>query len=377
VKGSEHNFRQDTASGLEALLTLNMVEGLGVTLLSRLLERFGSPEAVLAASRNALEEVEGVGSEVSRNISKATKKNDASAEMKAAEALGVKIISAASEDYPQPLRRIFDPPLVLYVKGELKEEDALAMAIVGSRRASYYGKNQAERLAGSLAKMGFTIVSGMAWGIDSAAHKGALGAGGRTIAVLGSGLANPYPKGNEKLLAEIIENGAAISEFPLTFPPRAENFPRRNRLISGLCLGVVVVEAAERSGSLITARWAMEQGREVFAVPGPIDSATSRGTHRLIKDGAKLVERVEDVIEELGPLAEVLTPVPDEQKRQTGRLKPEEEKILQALSPNEPRSIEEIIAETGFSAQGVSSVLMVLELKKLVKQLTGKRFVRA
>ncbi|KPJ63108.1 MAG: hypothetical protein AMS15_01725 [Planctomycetes bacterium DG_23] len=354
-----------------------MVEGLGVTLLSRLLERFGSPEAVLAASRNALEEVEGVGSEVSRNISKATKKNDASAEMKAAEALGVKIISAASEDYPQPLRRIFDPPLVLYVKGELKEEDALAMAIVGSRRASYYGKNQAERLAGSLAKMGFTIVSGMAWGIDSAAHKGALGAGGRTIAVLGSGLANPYPKGNEKLLAEIIENGAAISEFPLTFPPRAENFPRRNRLISGLCLGVVVVEAAERSGSLITARWAMEQGREVFAVPGPIDSATSRGTHRLIKDGAKLVERVEDVIEELGPLAEVLTPVPDEQKRQTGRLKPEEEKILQALSPNEPRSIEEIIAETGFSAQGVSSVLMVLELKKLVKQLTGKRFVRA
>jgi len=299
VKGSEHNFRQDTASGLEALLTLNMVEGLGVTLLSRLLERFGSPEAVLAASRNALEEVEGVGSEVSRNISKATKKNDASAEMKAAEALGVKIISAASEDYPQPLRRIFDPPLVLYVKGELKEEDALAMAIVGSRRASYYGKNQAERLAGSLAKMGFTIVSGMAWGIDSAAHKGALGAGGRTIAVLGSGLANPYPKGNEKLLAEIIENGAAISEFPLTFPPRAENFPRRNRLISGLCLGVVVVEAAERSGSLITARWAMEQGREVFAVPGPIDSATSRGTHRLIKDGAKLVERVEDVIEEV------------------------------------------------------------------------------
>ncbi len=183
--------------------------------------------------------------------------------------------------------------------------------------------------------MGFTIVSGMAWGIDSAAHRGALAAGGRTIAVLGSGLANPYPKGNEKLLAEIVENGAAITEFPLNFPPRPENFPRRNRLISGLCLGVVVVEAAERSGSLITARWAMEQGREVFAVPGPIDSTTSRGTHRLIKDGAKLVERVEDVIEELGPLAEVLTPVPKEEKPGARGLKPEEEKILEVLSPSQ------------------------------------------
>jgi DNA processing protein len=366
-----------TANGLEDLLTLNMVEGLGVTLLSRLLERFGSPEAVLAASRNELEKVEGVGPALSRNISQARKKIDAKAEMKLAEKLGVKIISAASEDYPKSLRRIFDPPLVLYVKGALKEEDALAMAIVGSRRASYYGKNQAERLAGSLAKMGFTIVSGMAWGIDSAAHRGALSAGGRTIAVLGSGLSKPYPKGNENLLAEIAKSGAAVSEFPLNFPPRAENFPRRNRLISGLCLGVVVVEAAERSGSLITARWAMEQGREVFAVPGPIDSVTSRGTHRLIKDGAKLVERVEDVIEELGPLAEVLAPLAEEEKRQTGSLKPEEAKILEALSPSEPKSIEEIIGKTGLSAQAASSVLMVLELKKLVRQLTGKRFVRA
>ena len=354
-----------------------MVEGLGVTLLSRLLERFDSPEAILAASRRELEEVEGVGSALSRNISKARRETDSRAEMESAKKLGVKIISAASEDYPKPLRRIFDPPLLLYVKGELKEEDSLAMAIVGSRRASYYGKNQAERLAGSLAKMGFTIVSGMAWGIDSAAHRGALGAGGRTIAVLGSGLANPYPKGNEKLLAEIVENGAAISEFPLTFPPKAENFPRRNRLISGLCLGVVVVEAAERSGSLITARWAMEQGREVFAVPGPIDSATSRGTHRLIKDGAKLVERVGDVIEELGPLAEVLTPVPEGEKPRAGGLKPEEEKILKVLSLSEPKSIEDIIAETGLTAQAASSVLMVLELRKLVKQLAGKRFVKA
>jgi len=377
VKGSGDKSVQGTAAGLEDLLTLNMVEGLGVTLLSRLLERFGSPEAILAASRRELEEVEGVGSALSRNISKARKQIDARAQMKSAEKFAVKIITAASDDYPKPLRRIFDPPLVLYVKGEYKEEDALAMAIVGSRRASYYGKNQAERLAGSLAKMGFTIVSGMAWGIDSAAHRGALAAGGRTIAVLGSGLANPYPKGNEKLLAEIVENGAAISEFPLNFPPRPENFPRRNRLISGLCLGVVVVEAAERSGSLITARWAMEQGREVFAVPGPIDSTTSRGTHRLIKDGAKLVERVEDVIEELGPLAEVLTPVPQEEKPGARGLKPEEEKILEVLSPSEPKSIEDIIAETGLTAQAASSVLMVLELRKLVKQLAGKRFVKA
>lgn len=377
MKGSGDKSVQGTAAGLEDLLTLNMVEGLGVTLLSRLLERFGSPEAILAASRRELEEVEGVGSALSRNICKARKQIDARAQMKSAEKFAVKIITAASDDYPKPLRRIFDPPLVLYVKGEYKEEDALAMAIVGSRRASYYGKNQAERLAGSLAKMGFTIVSGMAWGIDSAAHRGALAAGGRTIAVLGSGLANPYPKGNEKLLAEIVENGAAITEFPLNFPPRPENFPRRNRLISGLCLGVVVVEAAERSGSLITARWAMEQGREVFAVPGPIDSTTSRGTHRLIKDGAKLVERVEDVIEELGPLAEVLTPVPKEKKPGPSGLKPEEEKILEVLSPSEPKSIEDIIAETGLTAQAASSVLMVLELRKLVKQLAGKRFVKA
>jgi len=214
----------------------------------------------------------------------------------------VKTLGIADKDYPTNLRYIYDPPATVYLKGNIVPEDNIAIAIVGSRRATHYGLKNAKSLAFELAVRGITIVSGLARGVDSAAHRGALEAKGRTIAVLGSGLNVIYPKENERLAEEIAQNGAVISEFPLDAGPQRYHFPRRNRVISGLSLGVVVVEAAQKSGALITANCALEQGREVFALPGKIDSFTSRGTHDLIKQGAKLVESIEDIIEELEPL---------------------------------------------------------------------------
>ncbi len=211
-------------------------------------------------------------------------------------------LSFSDKGYPTNLKYIYDPPPTLYVKGNILPEDNIAIAIIGSRRATYYGLKNAENLSFELAAGGITIISGLARGVDSAAHRGALKAGGRTIAVLGSGLNIIYPPENEKLAREILQCGAVISEFPQGTAPLRQNFPRRNRIISGLSLGVVVVEAAKRSGALITANLALEQGREVFALPGKIDSFTSRGTHDLIKQGAKLVESAEDIIEELEPL---------------------------------------------------------------------------
>lgn len=211
-------------------------------------------------------------------------------------------LSLLDKDYPANLKYIYDPPSILYIKGNILPEDTIAVAVVGSRRATYYGLKNAENLGFQLAAGGITIISGLARGVDSAAHRGALKARGRTIAVLGSGLNKIYPRENEELVEEIAQNGAVISEFALDTPPLRQNFPRRNRIISGLSLGVVVVEAAKRSGALITANFALEQGREVFALPGKIDSFTSKGTHDLIKQGAKLVESIEDIIEELEPL---------------------------------------------------------------------------
>jgi DNA processing protein len=317
---------------------------------------------------------------------------DVDGELRLAEEHGVRLLARNDKDYPHNLKFIYDPPPVLYVKGELRPQDVLSMAIVGSRLCTYYGQTQAERFAGVLGHAGFTIVSGLARGIDTSAHSGALKAGARTIAVMGCGLARIYPRENVELAERISKEGAIVSELPMLTPPDRNNFPPRNRLISGLSLGVVVIEAGQRSGSLITAHWALEQGKEVFALPGQIDSPSSRGTHKLIKEGAKLVEDVSDILEELGPLGEGLavkestpeglgdtdSPQPSVSSLQSSgnrNLNPNEEKILSLLSSH-PKTIDEITEASGLPTHVVSSNLTMLELKRLVKQLAGKRFVK-
>ena len=268
----------------------------------------------------------------------------------------------------------------MFVRGEFVPSDGVAVAIVGTRHATQYGIAQADRLAAGLARCGYTIVSGLARGIDAAAHRGALKAGGRTLAILGSGVLNVYPPEHESLANEVIARGALISENPPRSPPLSGAFPQRNRIITGLSLGVIVVEASERSGALISARHAMEQGRDVFAVPGRVDSRTSRGCHRLIRDGAKLVETIDDVLEELGPLA---TPTPiasDETSppiRHPGELQLNEpEKAVLAAIDDEPVTIDNVISTSGLPVQNVLSTLSVLEMRRLVRRLGGNRVMR-
>lgn len=282
---------------LEALIGLNLILDIGTFRLKKLLEFFGQPQNIFGVPQERLTRVCGIGPKIAQKI-RSIKKEDIDKEISLAKNLGLKIVTLDDPDYPENLKNIADPPIILYLKGELEKEDNFSLAIVGSRRASFYGLSLAEKFAFQLSENGFTIISGLARGIDSRAHQGALKYKGRTLAVIGSGLNNLYPSENQALAEKIAQNGAVISEFPLQTPPFKQNFPRRNRLISGLSLGVLVVEAARNSGALITADFALEQGREVFALPGKIDSDTSFGTNALIKDGAKLVSAVEDILEE-------------------------------------------------------------------------------
>jgi len=308
---------------------------------------------------------------------------------------GVATLDLADEHYPAWLRAIPDPPPVLYCDGSLEPGDRQAVAIVGSRQATPYGFRVTDALARELSRLGFTIVSGFARGIDAAAHRAALASGGRTVAVLGCGLDVDYPSGHASLRTEIAESGAVLTEFAPGTAPFATNFPRRNRIISGLALGVVVVEAAEDSGSLITARLALEQGREVFAVPGPIDAPTSRGPHGLLKQGAKLVETVDDIVEELLPQLETMrTPLidplhlksngcPDFVATGAGRrrpfapkppdLSPEEQVVLRVIG-REPRHLDDLTEQSRLSAAEVARILLGLELKALVHQLPGQQY---
>ncbi len=274
-----------------------MIPGFGMKRYEQILQSFGGAELVFETGRSELEK-KGLSRFLIEGIVKLQSVNPQD-ELEKSQKAEVKIVTYLDENYPLVLRQIFSPPLVLYIKGEYIAEDQLALAIVGSRRPSIYGRMTAEKLSGELVRRNITVISGLARGIDSCAHRGALKGKGRTIAVLGSGLGRLYPPENEKLAREICENGLIVSEFPYDCSPFPANFPRRNRLISGFSLGIVVVEAAARSGALITANFGLEQGREVFAVPGKIDSPTSAGTHRLIKDGAKMVVNVEDILEEL------------------------------------------------------------------------------
>jgi DNA processing protein len=358
-------------------LRLSLISGVGPLTRRALLERFGSPEAVFHAAPDELRSVPGVGPKLMRKIIDAPDEIDPQSEITLCRENDVAIVTEADAAYPRPLRDIHDPPGVLFVRGELLPQDALAVAIVGTRHATTYGLHQAETLAGSLARAGLTIVSGLARGIDAAAHRGAMAAGGRTLAVLGSGVLNIYPPEHVSLAEQITAQGAILSESPPRFEPMSGTFPQRNRLISGLSLGVIIIEAAERSGALITARLAMEQGREVFALPGRVDSRTSRGCHRLIRDGAKLVETADDVLEELGPLVEAV-PREDGQvvHHPAELLLNELEQAVLAAIDGEATSIDGIVAATGMEVPRVLATISVLEMRRLIRRLSGATVVR-
>lgn len=372
---------------LEALVGLNLVAEIGTIRLNRLLEVFGTPENILKAPYEKLISVFGIGEKIAHNIT-SLKAGDIEQELGLARKHNLKIITRDDSDYPENLKNIYDPPIVLYVKGNLNAQDKLSIAIVGSRRASFYGLTAAEKFAYELAGLGVNIVSGLAYGIDTQAHKGALRANGRTTAVLGSGLVNIYPSQNKKLAEQISESGAVISEFPLGTKPLKQNFPRRNRVISGMSLGVLVVEAARNSGALITADFALEQGREVFALPGKIDSSTSFGTHGLIKQGAKLVSHIDDILEELNiNRPEEIPPVDNSGKGKIDRrdlpdffLTPElttQESLLYNTLSQEPLNLDDIVDRLGLDVAQTLSALFSLEMKRLIHQLPGKQFTRS
>jgi DNA processing protein len=370
-------------------IALNMTPGIGPRAAARLLERFGSAEAVFNATRGELESLR-LRPEAIESIRARDLFEKAEAEIERVRALGAEVLLLDDGVYPQLLREIFDPPITLYLKGAWEEcLEQPCVAIVGSRRCSTYGQNAASMLARDLAKRGVTIISGLARGIDAAAHRGALEAGGRTVAVVGTGLDQVYPREHRKLVEEILAAGGALcSEFPLETPPAPQNFPYRNRVISGLSLGVLIVEAAENSGSLITARMAMEQNREVWAVPGNITSRNSFGTNYLIKGaGAKLVQQWQDVASELPPdiAARLLPPVNGKTKEegvvQQLSLVPEdltasEHAILQLLSADEPIQIDQLAESSKLSIPELTNALLGLEMRELIRQLPGKCFVR-
>jgi DNA processing protein len=373
---------------IEKWLKLAGAQGVGPVIFGKLLSYFGPPERALGASVSELAKVEGIGLHTAEKIAMSRDKTDTAGEIELAEKLGVTIIHLQDQRYPSLLKQIYDPPPVLYIKGTITEQDNLSVAIVGSRRCSLYGSEQSSRFAHILAGAGFTICSGMARGIDTAAHQGALAAGGRTFAIQGCGLANIFPPENKKLFEQIAESGACISELPLRYEPLAENFPSRNRIIAGLSLGTIVIEAGSNSGALITAKAALEYNREVMAVPGKIDSPLSRGANRLIKEGAKLIDGIEDIMEALGSVgsrlkehvngvaasvaAKVDMPLFD-----IGRLNlNDSEKTVYGYLHSDPVHVEQVITELELPAGSVNAAIVSLRLKGLIKQLPGNLFVR-
>ena len=410
-----------SSPALIAALRLSRARNIGPVTFRKLIRVFGSAEAALAAPRERLMEVPDVSPRMADGVADARNDPWAIEEIERARARGINIVTLDDSQYPRTLLSTYDPPPVIYLDGTLLPEDALSVAIVGSRHCSHYGREQAERLAAGLAHAGFTVVSGLARGIDTAAHNGALSAErGRTIAVMGNGIGTVYPPENKALYERIVggggARGAALSELPLDTPPSAQHFPGRNRIIAGMTLGTVVVEGTETSGSLITARYAVDMNREVFAVPGSVLSPNSRGPHRLIKKGAKLVEDVEDILDELRDIAEPMvrirpadarirtaskstirspekietpaaTPLLDAHEKQDTRpsgtdlralnLNPRERKLFDLLDLNAARSIDDLIVQSGLQAHEVLATLLVLEVKRLCRQLPGKRFLKA
>ena len=359
-----------------AWLGLKLIPELGNRSLLRLLRHFRTPSAILRAGAGDLAAVPGLTEKARLALIKKTMIRSPEAEWMTLEREGINLLCLNDPQYPANLAAIPDPPAVLFVRGTLAARDLVSVAVVGSRAASPMGMIFTEQLCGDLAKAGVTIVSGLAVGIDSAAHRGALKVHGRTLAVLGCGLDVDYPRGNAKLRREMSESGAILTEFPLGTPPAPGHFPMRNRIISGLALGVVVVEAAQRSGSLITARLALEQGREVFAVPGMARNYRSVGPHRLLKQGAKLVESAEDILEEVRPLIRPswAPKAEAENTADSQAATPEEAALLQTLDLH-PRHVDDICRSLQWPVSQVMSMLLALELKGAVRQLPGKYFV--
>ena len=378
---------------LKYWIALRAVEEVGCVGFRTLLQAFSTPREVFSATAQTLRVIPGIGPMTADHIRSFSDWGMAEREIERARELEVAIVTCEDPTYPGNLLNIYDYPPLLYVKGSLNPEE-ICVAVVGSRLASVYGRYTTEKISRELALQGITIVSGLARGIDAAAHRGALAGKGRTIAVLGCGLDIIYPPENEGLAGAVSAHGALVTEYPFGTPPNAPNFPSRNRIISGISLGVVVVEAGEKSGSLITARFAAEQGRSVFAVPGEIGAAGSRGTHRLIKQGAMLIENVEDILEEILPQAAMppsasnrLSPAsqPDGAKPAPGGkdvlpvinfagIGDTEQKLL-TLIPSRPVDIDTLITSSGLTAQEVLNALLILELRGLIRQMPGKQFL--
>ena len=358
----------------EAYITLNMIEGLGPVSVRRLIDALGSPLAILEADREALMTARGVGEKLAVKILSQRDSIDARKELERATEMGVQLFTPVDEAYPEALKAIHDPPLALYVKGTLLPEDAQSMAIVGSRSTSQYGLSAADRLAYQLVQTGFTVVSGLARGTDTAAHRGALKGKGRTIAVLGGAIDCLYPPENEKLAQQITQHGAVVSEYPLGRQADRMTFPYRNRIITGLSMGVVVVESALKGGSMHSAEAAMEQGRTVFALPGRIDTPGARGPHMLIKNGAKLVERLEDILEEyefLLPAEARVAPEDEVAARPDVPLSEIEQKVVDVLW-REPMDADALARETSLKSHELSGLLLGLEMKRVVRVLPGR-----
>lgn len=360
---------------IEDIILLNSVEKFGFKKLERLLNAFGNTSGILKAKKSDLLTVAGIDGAMAEKIA-GLSKDELSREMRRMEKTGVRPVSIFDGDYPANLKTIYSPPILLYVKGEIKPEDADAIAIVGTRHPSYYGLSTCEKLAEELASKGVTIISGMARGIDTMAHRGAIKAG-RTIAVLGSGFNCMYPLENIKLAKEICEKGAVVSEFPMNTPPYRFNFPIRNRVICGLSLGVLVVEASERSGSLITANFALDENRELFAVPAQV-SARSAGSNNLIKQGAKLVEDVEDIIEEIENKLNykyLRRKEREESNKAAKSILTADEKRIKDFLSYEPLYIDELSKKSNMHLSKVNTLLLNLEIKQVIKELPGKNFI--
>lgn len=378
---SDESPELDRPQEQRALLALSLVSGVGPHRVRALLARFETPSAVFRASRSALLQVDDVGTQTAESILTFDDHEAVEQEMKRAKKLNATLVAPWDERFPSRLREIYDPPAFLWMRGNLRPSEAPMITIVGTRRCTDYGRAQAHHFASELVRRGFTVVSGLAYGIDAAAHKGALDAGGRTLAVLGSGVGRIYPQKHTGLARRIAKNGAVLSEYALDAEPDAPNFPERNRILSGLALGTLVVESYAEGGSLITARLAVEQNREVFAVPGPIRKDSSRGTNRLIQRGhAKLVLDVEDLLEELPQIA------PKEKEGEADEeaeasptpaadLSGEKKRVYEALTDT-PMHIDALCEETGLDPSTALVHLLELEFKGLVRQMAGKQFFR-
>ena len=356
-------------------LAIHLIPGLGNIAFKNLLERFESPEHVFQAGLSDLMTVDGVRQKVARKILSREYTADPEKVLKQVEKRKARIILYSDPDYPMALRQIHDPPMVLYIQGKEIPNNLSNIAIVGSRNPTPYGLKAAEKIGQGLARRGLNVVSGMARGIDSAAHWGCLGGRGFAVAVIGTGIDVVYPVSNQKLFHQITQKGAVISEFPLGTPPEPKNFPIRNRIISGLSMGVVVVEATKKSGSLITASLALDQGREVFAVPGSINSFKSAGCHFLIKQGAGLIENSDDILDQLN-LNYPHSPKKDTYKETPRPPMEASEETIYSLIGDFPTHIDQIARESNLEPSDVSGILLRMELKGIITQLPGKMFVR-